>query len=102
MSDDEIDVEFRRVADAFIDQANKHAETVKREHVGMALLYAAARFNAFVVAAHAPHVEKFDADRSKAVEFFRAEYVRMLEENLDDYRGIYDVPGADEEPPPSH
>jgi hypothetical protein len=26
----------------------------------------------------------------------------MLEENLDDYRGIYDVPDADEEPPPSH
>lgn len=102
MSDDEIDVEFRRVADAFIDQANKHAETVKREHVGMALLYAAARFNAFVVAAHAPHVEKFNSDRERAVQFFTAEYLRMLQENLDDYRGIYDVAEADPEPPPTH
>jgi len=41
------------------------------------LLYAAARFNAFIVAGHAD----FD--------YFTGEYRRMLEENLDQYREMF-------------
>jgi hypothetical protein len=94
MSDDvreqeEIDREFRQVVDRFIALANEQIDTVKREHVSMAMLYAAARFNSFIVASHAPDVEKFRADKSKAFEFFCTEYHRMLTENLDDYERIY-------------
>lgn len=91
MSDEEIDVDkqFRSVADAFIHLANKQAETVPRENVSMALLYAAARFNSFIVATHAPDQEKFQRDREAASEFFLREYKRMLQENLDDYAKIY-------------
>ena len=32
--------------------------------------------------------------RGKAIEFFQEQYLRMLEENLDDYRRIYDSPPA--------
>lgn len=90
MSDEDLDKEFRRMADAFIDLANQHVNDDNREIVSMALLYAAARFNSFVVASHAPDLKKYDADRDKAFEFFLEKYKDMLQENLDDYRKIYD------------
>lgn len=90
MSDEDLDKEFRRMADAFIDLANQQIQQDNREIVSMALLYAAARFNSFVAASHAPDLNKFDADRSKAYEFFLSKYKEMLNENLDDYRKLYD------------
>jgi hypothetical protein len=96
MSDEDTDREFRRMADAFIDQANAFIDTSAKENIGMALLYAASRFNAFVVASHAPSIQKYEQDRDKAVQFFSSEYVRMLEENLDDYKRIYET--ADDGP----
>ena len=90
MSDAEIDKEFRNMVDSFIDLANKHSDKNNRENVSIALLYAAARFNSFIVAAHAPDQKKYEADREAAFEFFSREYKRMLNENLDDYKKIYD------------
>jgi len=90
MSEEDPDLEFRKMADAFIDIANRQIKADNREIVGMAILYAAARFNSFVTAAHAPDSKKFDADRSKALEFFVGKYREMLNENLDDYRKMYD------------
>lgn len=87
---EEIDREFRAVVDKFIHLANEQIETVPREHVSLALLYAAARFNSFIVSTHAPGKEKFRTDRKAAFKFFTAEYHRMLEENLDDYEKVYD------------
>jgi hypothetical protein len=103
MSDDvrdqqEIDREFRQVVDRFIGLANEQIEFVKKEHVSMAMLYAAARFNSFIVASHAPDVEKFRADKNKAFEFFCSEYHRMLTENLDDYERVF----AQQEQPASN
>lgn len=43
LSEEEIDQQFREVADKFIDLANGQAERVNRENVSLALLYAAAR-----------------------------------------------------------
>ncbi len=89
MSDKDADAEFRSVVDEFIHLANKRAETVPKENVNMALLYAAARFSSFIVASHAPDVEKYQRDREAAAEFFLREYQRMLQENLDDYAKVY-------------
>jgi hypothetical protein len=95
MSDEEAtELEFRRVADTFIDKANEHLNTVPKENVGMSLLFAAARFNAFVVASHSKTADKYEGERAQAIEFFQEQYLRMLEENLDDYRRIYDDPPA--------
>ena len=98
MSDEEVrdeeatEREFRRVADTFIDRANEHLNTVPKENVGMSLLFAAARFNAFVVASHSKTAEKYESERAQAIEFFQEQYLRMLEENLDDYRRVYENP----------
>lgn len=90
MSDEDIDKQFRSMADSFIHLANEHCKTAERENVSMALLYAAARFSAFVVASHAPDLQKYETDRDAAIAFFSGEYKRMLNENLDDYKKIYD------------
>jgi hypothetical protein len=101
-TDEEINAEFRRLADTFIDLANRHAVSVARENVGMSLLYAAARFAAFVVSTHARSMDRYEADRERAIEFFCAEYRRMLAENLDDYRRVFDKAAKPAEPPSSH
>lgn len=87
---DEIEQQFRALANAFIDLANRSCDEAPRENVGMALLYAASRFNAFVVAAHAAHLQEYEAARPQAMEFFQGEYGRMLGENLDEYRQAFD------------
>ena len=89
LSDDDLNEEFRRMADKFIDLANSLAETAHPENVSMALLFAAARFNAFVVALHAEDLNKYNQDQDKAMEFFSGEYQRMLEENLEDYQQVF-------------
>ena len=56
------------------------------ENVSLALLYAAARFNAFIVAGHADDATAYDRDRNSAFDCFTGEYRCLLEENLDQYR----------------
>jgi len=89
-SDEEFDIQYRSMIDTFIDQANQHAENNNPENVGMALLFAASRFNAFVVSQHAESLAEFEKDLAKAKAFFSSQYLEMLDENLDDYKKIFD------------
>ena len=89
LSDEELDEIYRGMVDSFIDRANELAETNSAENVGMALLYAASRFNAHVVSQHAEDPESYAKELPRAREFFRDEYQRMLDENLEDYKSIY-------------
>ncbi len=75
--------------DEFIDQANALAETQSAENVGLALLYAASRFNAYVVSRHADTLEDFERDVQRARKFFTGQYAEMLDENLEDYKQLY-------------
>ena len=89
ISDAELDEIFRATIDAFIDQANRFTETNSKENVGLALLYAAARFNAHVVSQHAETLDDFEGDLPKARSFFQQQYAEMLDENLADYQKQY-------------
>ncbi len=89
LSDEELDEIYRQMVDSFIDRANQLAETNSPENVGMALLYAASRFNAHVVSQHAPDPESYEKDLPRAREFFRGQYQQMLDENLEDYKNVY-------------
>jgi hypothetical protein len=89
ISDDELDEIYRRMVDLFIDSANEMAETNSPENVGMALLYAASRYNAHVVSSHAETLEGYERDIPKAREFFHAQYEQMLDENFEDYKLNY-------------
>ena len=77
------DQEFWDIADSFIHLANEHVGKASSGKVSSALLYAAARFNAFIVAS----ADDADLENEKelAVDYFSGEYKKMLSENLDDY-----------------
>ena len=90
ISDDEVDDLYRQMIDSFIDQANQLAEQNSPENVGMALLFAASRFNSFVVSQHAENLEGYQSDLTKAKAFFTAQYAQMLDENLEDYKQTFD------------
>jgi len=89
LNDDEVDVIYRQMIDSFIDRANELADQNSQENVGMALLFAASRFNAYVVSQHAENLEGYKIDMEKAQQFFANQYREMLTENLEDYKKIY-------------
>ena len=89
LSDEELDEIYRSMVDSFIDQANELAETNSAENVGMAILYAASRFNAHVVSQHSETPESYANELPRAREFFCNQYQTMLDENLEDYKSVY-------------
>ena len=66
LSDEELDVQLREVADKSIDLANPQAQRFHKENVSQGMMYGTARFNAFVVASHADDVLAYDEDRDRA------------------------------------
>lgn len=89
MTDEELDEHFRALVDAFIDQANELVNSSSPENVGLALLHAASRYNAFVVSSHAPTLADYNRDYFKARDFFLNQYEQMLDENMEDYKKVY-------------
>lgn len=83
---------FYKIADSFIDLANNHCETMNNSEVGSAMLFAGARFSSFVVATHAKEKASFEAEIDHAVEHFTNEFKRMLTENLEQYKTVFDEP----------
>ena len=90
LSDEELDVQLREVADKFIDLANQQAQRFHKENVSQGMMYGTARFNAFVVGSHADDVLAYDEGRDRAIEYFVGQYRQMLISNLDDYRGSFE------------
>jgi hypothetical protein len=90
LSEDEVDAQLREIADQFIDLANQQGQRFHKENVSQGMMYAAARFNAFVVASHAEDIGAYDQDRDRAIEYFVEQYRQMLISNLDDYRASFE------------
>ena len=89
MSQDQRNLEFRQVADKFIDLANNESEGKNSASIGSSMLYASARFSAFVVASHAKDKAHFESEIDAAVEFFSNEFKRMLMENMSEYKAVF-------------
>lgn len=86
-----IDAAFWERADAVIRLANEQGTKVPNSSVSASLLYAAARFNAFIVASGATGPDGMRADKEEAIRYFTEEYRKMLSQNLDDYTENFDV-----------
>ncbi len=84
------DKEFYEMADAFIAVANGHSGKVDQGKVSATFLYAAARFNTFLVASSSDSGEEFSSRRDEAIEYFTAEYKKMLDEHFTDYSDHFD------------
>lgn len=70
------------VADQFINLANELAKDGDRSTVGMAIRYAAARYNTFEVSSAGYDLA---AEREKIIDMLSNDFRRMLEENIEDY-----------------
>lgn len=85
MSNDKPDDEFWDRADEIIDLANKQCNKASNGKVSSSLLYATARFNAFIVASSAKDSEGLKDDKEQAVKYFTEQYEKMLVENIDEH-----------------
>jgi hypothetical protein len=80
-----VDDGFWDRADAHINLANSQCSSVVAGKASASLLYAASRFSAFVVASNSSNAADLRERREEALEYFTAEFRKMLEDNLDDY-----------------
>jgi O-acetyl-ADP-ribose deacetylase (regulator of RNase III) len=90
MSNTDKDKEFYAMADAYIALANKQSENTDPGKVSATFLYAAARFNIFLVATGAASADAFAAKKEDIVAYFMAEYKKMLEEHFADYKANFE------------
>ena len=89
MSSD-VDKEFFERADAYITVANEQAQAVNRGKVSASMMFATARFNAWVSASGTESGEELASVKEEAIEYFVSEYRKMLEENLGEYVEHFD------------
>ncbi|MBU0909248.1 MAG: DUF3144 domain-containing protein [Proteobacteria bacterium] len=90
MSDTDKDKEFYEMADEYIALANKQSKNVIQGKVSATFLYAAARFNIFLTASGADSAADFAAKKENILDYFMAEYKKMLEEHFADYQANFD------------
>jgi len=89
MSQDQQNLEFRQIADKFIDLANNESEGGDSARIGSSMMYACARFSSFVVASHSKDKAQFETEIEGAVEFFSNEFKRMLIDNMNEYKAVF-------------
>ena len=90
MSDETQDNAFWERADEIINLANQQAEDVESDDVSLSLLYATARFNAFLIASSAEKADDIKAGKDAAVEYFTEQYSQLLIDNIDEYIENFD------------
>lgn len=97
MSDQE-DKIFWDLVDQFIERANVACEEADPGIVSAALLNAAARFNAFVVASSSVDRKEFIDEIESSQNYLTGRYRDILRDNLEDYRENYKVYIRTEDP----
>lgn len=81
MNPENREIPREEMADQFIALANEYAKTQAKERVGAALMYAAARYNAYEASTKSKNLA---ADKPDAMAWYSREYRRMFEANLDE------------------
>lgn len=79
------DDKFFDRADAHIQLSNDQLKDVSSGKASASMMYATARFNAWVSACGFQNSNQMKAARDETIEYFVTGYQKMLEENLDDY-----------------
>lgn len=86
----DVDETFYQRADAHIRLSNDQLDEVATGKVSASMMYALARFNAWVSAHGVQNAGQMKEARSGMVEYFVEQYKQMLEHNLDDYIENFD------------
>ena len=79
------DHDFYDRADEHLRVASDHLSEASQGKVSASLMYACARFNAWVSANHLQSPAELKSAYGETIEYFVAEYRKMLVQNLDDY-----------------
>lgn len=77
-------------ADEHILLSNKQLSDASSGKVSASMMYSVARFNAWLTACGFDSAEEMKNDKEATIEYFIAEYEKMLRENLDDYIDHFD------------
>lgn len=81
MNQEEQEMSRAEMADKFIELANEFTRTQSKERVSAAIMFAAARYNAFEASSKSKDLKK---DKNNALGWYSQEYKRMLDANFDD------------------
>ena len=86
----QLDDAFYERASAHIQLSNDQLDEASREMVNASMLFAAARFSAFISAGGFPSGEAMATKRHETLEYFVSGFRQMLEGNLDAYIKNFD------------
>ena len=81
---------FKDRVDAFIAVANQQVPESSVDDVNTAILYSAARFNAFSVARSVDSAETLQQEKQEAIKYFTQRYAELLEKNMDEHISRFD------------
>lgn len=84
MSSQQKEIPRSVMADKFIELANEFTITESKERVGAAIMFAAARYNAFEAYSKSKDLKK---DKGDALTWYGQEYKRMFDANVEDLIG---------------
>jgi len=85
------DETFFERADSHIHLSNQQiSDAVSRGKVSASMMYSTARFNAWLSACSHDNGDEMTENKHDTIEYFVAEYRKMLEENLNDYIENYE------------
>ena len=85
-----VDDDFYNRADAVIDLANRQCEHIGKGKVSASLMYATARFGAWLTASGFNSAAEMKAARNEALDYLIDQYRAMLEEHLAEYIENFD------------
>lgn len=89
--------EFWTRVDAVIDLANGQCGPSHPNDVGASTMYAAARFNAFILAKTTGNAQNMATEKERALDYFTEQFRNMMAANLEDFTvnfGKYMTPDA--------
>ena len=90
MSEIPRDKEFYELADEHIALANTRMNKVTPAKVSATMLFAVARFNAFLISVSAENKAQMLLDKEPAIAYFMQEYETYLRENIDEHLARHD------------
>jgi hypothetical protein len=95
---EELDDAFYERADAHIHLSNDQLDGASRDMVNASMLFAAARFSAWVSASGHASGAAMEQNREQTIDYFMTGFRQMLEANLDAYIKNFDAymkPGSE-------
>ncbi|MDP3740553.1 MAG: DUF3144 domain-containing protein [Hyphomonadaceae bacterium] len=88
---DQLDDKFYERADAHIHLSNDQLDGADGQMVNASMIFATARFNAWMSASGFDSGEAMAAKREETIEYFVSGYRQMLEGNIDAYIKNFDA-----------